>query len=344
MPNAARNEVTEMELHKFGNPLPRAFKWTKDDNAKTIDEVEDLVNEYGYRFIEVVGSLIFLSNTAIRQLFAIRKMCKHMHMAGAKHYRAINHLLHHLRCYPAKPLIFYHNVFTSPLAGLLRDAGHPDVDPTFVYFTDSAFGDCDGARSTGCFLGFFQGGLIDFSSSVPLAVAQSAAEAETNYASVTCMATMLSRRAYMALVYGDEERNFSVPIFTDSKATIDIALNDRGTPRTRHMTRRQLYVRSCKQSGAIILYHVDGDKFQIADIGTKGDIVSSDFEYKCSIMEAPSIGRATKVWSQSHLGRIGVLESQVRPSVETVTEIAPSDRDVTSSSNASSDPGLETVD
>ena len=122
------------------------------------------------------------------------------------------------------------------------------------------------------------------------------------------MATMRTRRAYMGIVYGDEERNFSVPIFTDSKATIDIALNDRGTPRTRHMGRRQLYVRYCKQSGAIILYHVAGDKFQIADIGTKGDIDKADFEYKCAIMEAPSGNEATKVLLQSHRSRRGVLE------------------------------------
>ena len=102
LPNATKTP-TPVEMRKFYNPLPRAFKWTKNDNAKTQDEADELANVYGYRFIEVVGSLIFLSNTAVRQLFAIRKMCKHMHMAGCTHYRAINHLLHHLRCYPAKP-------------------------------------------------------------------------------------------------------------------------------------------------------------------------------------------------------------------------------------------------
>ena len=156
----------------------------------------------------------------------------------------------------------------------------------------------------------------------------SAAEAETNYASVTCMATMLTRRAYMAIIYGDEERNFSVLIFTDSEATIDIALNDRGTPRTRHMGRRQLYVRYCKQTGAIILYHVDGDKFQIADIGTKGEIATTDFDYKCAIMESPFGNEATKVLLQSHQSRRGVLESSARLPV---TDGASPAGDVTSS-------------
>jgi len=313
LPNVA-HEATPSELKKFRNPLPRNFKWTKEDNAESLNEAQVLANDYGYRFIEVVGSLNFLSNTAIRQFFAVCKTCKHMHMAGCKHYQAIHHLLHHLRCYPAKPLIFYKNVSTSPLALLLRAAGHASVDATFVYFTDSAFGDCDGSRSTGCFLGFFQGGLIDFSSSVPLPVTHSAAEAETNYASITCMATMITRRAYMAIVYGDEERPFTVPIFTDSQATIDIARNDRGTPRTRHMARRSLYVRYCTSTGAIICYHVDGNQYQLADIGTKGDIAPADFDYKLSIMEAPSPNDATKALSQSRSARRGVLEPDIHES------------------------------
>jgi hypothetical protein len=306
LPNATLN-ATDADCKKYRNPLPRNFKWTKKDNAKSVEEVQQLESDYGYRFIEVVGSLNFLANTAIRQLFAIRKTCRHMHMAGHNHFIALHHLLHHLRCYPAKPLIFYRDVYTSPLAGLLRDAGHGEVDPTFVYFTDSSFGDCDDARSTGCFLGFFQGGLIDFSSSVPLPVTHSSAEAETNYASITCMASVTTRRAYMAIVFGDEERPFSVPIFTDSQATIDISRNDRGTSRTRHMARRALYVRYCRQTGAIVIYHVKGKQYQLSDIGTKGDVPPAEFEYKLSIIEAPSSRGATNALMCSSVSRRGVL-------------------------------------
>ena len=306
LPNADQTP-TVSDLRTYRYPLPRNFKWTREDNASSGEESKQLESEYGYRFIEAVGSLNFLSNTAIRQLFAIRKTCKHMHMPGRNHYKALHHILHHLRCYPAKALIYYHDVSTSPLASLLKEAGHGDLDPTFVYFTDSAFGDCDDARSTGCYLGLFQGGLIDFSSSVPLLIAHSAAEAETTYASVTCVATALTRRAYMAIVCGDEDRAFSVPILTDSKATIDIARNDRGTARTKHMARRELYVRQCFRLGSIRLLHVAGDQFQLSDIGTKGDIVPADFEYKLSVIEAPSSVEATTVSLQAHSSRRGVL-------------------------------------
>ena len=65
LPNAA--EVpTPVEMRKYHNPLPRAFTWSKNDNSKTTSEADELENEYSYRFIEVVGSLIFLANTAVR--------------------------------------------------------------------------------------------------------------------------------------------------------------------------------------------------------------------------------------------------------------------------------------
>ena len=103
------------------------------------------------------------------------------------------------------------------------------------------------------------------------------------------------------------------------------------------MGRRQLYVRYCKQTGAIILYHVDGDKFQLADIGTKGDIVATYFDYKCSILEAPFDNKATKVLLQSHQSRRGVLESSASLPV---TDGASPSGDVTSCSDANAHGGL----
>ena len=91
-------------------------------------------------------------------------------------------------------------------------------------------------------------------------------------------------------------------------------------------------------TGALILYHVDGDKFQLADIGTKGDIVATDFDYKkCSILEAPFDNEATKVLLQSHQSRRGVLENSARLPV---TDGASPAGDVTSCSDANAHGGL----
>jgi hypothetical protein len=286
--------------------VPLDYKWSKDDNAASIEESLQLAQEYGFSFIEVVGSLNYLANTAIRCLFAIRKACKYTRMPGRRHYQALLHLLHHIRCYPTPPLIFYHDVKDSPLAKLLIEAGHPDVDPTFCYFCDSAFMDADESRSTGCYLGFLQGGLIDFASSVPQPVAMSSTEAELNYASITCMAAAATRQALMEILHDDASRPFTVPLFTDSQSMDAIALNDRDTRNIRHVERRYFFVRFCRQTSQVRIYHIKGDKFQLADIGTKSGINQIDFDFKLSHMEAP-MPMTPKV--MANYARRGVMKS-----------------------------------
>jgi hypothetical protein len=269
--------------------VPLDYKWSKDDNAASIEESLQLAQEYGFSFIEVVGSLNYLANTAICCLFAIRKACKYTRMP-----------------YPTPPLIFYHNVKDSPLAKLLIEAGHSDVDPTFCYFCDSAFMDADESRSTGCYLGFLQGGLINFASSVPQPVAMSSTEAEQNYASITCMAAAATRQALMEILHDDASRPFTVLLFTDSQSMDAIALNDRDTRNIRHVECRYFFVRFCRQTSQVRIYHIKGDKFQLADIGTKSGINQIDFDFKLSHMEAP-MPMTPKV--MANYARRGVMKS-----------------------------------
>jgi Reverse transcriptase (RNA-dependent DNA polymerase) len=275
---------TAKDMFMYLNPLPRDCKWTKDDNSATIEDVQALEREYGYRYIEVVGSLNYLANTAIRVLYGIRKLCKFTRAPGRRHYEALNHILHHIRCYPTEPLKYFPNVMDSPLAKMLIEAGHNNVDPTFVYFTDSSFQDCDDARSTGCYLGFLQGGLIDMASAVPSLISHSSAEAETTFASAACLATFPTRRALMFILHNDEDREFTVPMFTDSQSSIDIAKNSKGTQRTKHMARRYLFTREVSQNGSILFLHIKGKEYQLADIGTKGDIPHIEFDFKTCVI------------------------------------------------------------
>jgi hypothetical protein len=137
-----------------------------------------------------------------------------------------------------------------------------------------------------------------------------------------------ARKTLMAILYGDEERSFSVPLFTDSKATIDVTNNARPTKNLRHVGRRQMFCVSCRRTGATTFYHVDGDKYQLADIGTKADIDTTDFEFKLSIMEAPTEGEAGSASLKSQQSRRGVKDY--------------SEELVTSSSGV--DPGLPAID
>jgi hypothetical protein len=155
------------DIRKFASLLPTKMVWTKINLSKALSDVVSLETEYGFRFIAVVGSFNFLSNTAYEELVAIRKACRHMHLPGRIHFQALLHSLHHLRCHSPQALTYYRDVSKLPIAKMLQEAGHTTVDPCFIWFCDSSFGDCDAARSTGCHVGLLQGGLIDFSSFVP---------------------------------------------------------------------------------------------------------------------------------------------------------------------------------
>jgi len=192
------------DLRKFASPSPTNMVWTKANSSKTKTDVVDLETEYGFRFIEAIGSLNFLSNTAYEELFAIRAACKQRHLPGCLHFQALLHLLHHLRWNSPQALIYYRNVTKSPLAAMLQEAGHAAVDPSFVWFCDSSFDNCDDFSSTGCHVGLLQGGLINFSSFVPNPIAASSCESETNTMTVAVMASQQSVMIYCDLLYGNQ--------------------------------------------------------------------------------------------------------------------------------------------
>jgi len=188
LPNAA-DVPTPDDIRRYRSPLPGDFKWTKADNSANKKEVEALEREYGFRFIEVVGSLNYLANTATEELFAIRKSCRHMNLPSRQHFRAILHMLHHLRCHPTNALVFYKDWRQSPVSKMLiQDLRMEIPDGTLLWFTDASHADCDDSRSTCCYIGFFQGGVVDMQSFVPQPIAHSTAESETMALAVGSMA------------------------------------------------------------------------------------------------------------------------------------------------------------
>jgi len=57
---------------------------------------------------------------------------------------------------------------------------------------------------------------------------------------------------------------------------------------SRHIARRWYYVRQARQAGHIQLLHIDGDKYQLADLGTK-NVPAAELLYKLSIIETSII-------------------------------------------------------
>jgi hypothetical protein len=284
LPNAA-SEPSLRDLEKYKSPLPTTFKWTKEDNSKSKETVRSLEDEYGFRYIEAVGSLNYLANTATEELFAIRKSCKHMDKPGRAHFKALLHLLHHLRCYPTQGLIFYHDWRSSPIYKMLAEQQIAISDGTLIWFSDASHGDCDDARSTCCYMGFFQGGLIDANSFVPQPIPHSTAESETMAISAGAMACAYARKGIADILFDDPDRPWTIPFLSDSSAAIAMNTSNKPTKRNRHIDRRYFYGREECLSSRLSFYHIDADH-SLADVGTK-NLQPEDSNYKLSIIEYP---------------------------------------------------------
>ena len=282
---SAPSEPTERDVQRYWSPLPHGFKWTKADNSKTRSDVRDLEREYGFRYIEAVGSLNYLANTATEELFAIRKACRHMNLPGREHFKALLHLLHHLRCHPTNGIMFYKDWRQAPVYKMLIELGMKIEDGTLLWFTDASHGDCDESRSTCCSMGFYQGGLIDAVSFVPQPIPNSTAESETMGMAVGGMSCAYARKGIADVLFGDPDRPWTIPLMCDSQAAIAMNNNNRPTKRSRHIDRRYFFTRGERQAGRLSLHHIDKD-YSLPDIGTK-NLVAEESSYKLSIMEVP---------------------------------------------------------
>jgi hypothetical protein len=127
-------------------------------------------------------------NTCITMSFAIRKRAKFMQFPGKQHFLYLKHLLRHLqsnRC--SSGIKFYSNVQLSPLYQFMVDNGNVEhALAPIIQFIDSSFQDCpDTSRSTGGYLTFMQGAVVEAVSTMPTIVSQSTCEAEYCIASLS---------------------------------------------------------------------------------------------------------------------------------------------------------------
>lgn len=273
------------DLETYRDPLPLDFRWSSTDCSTSPDALLTLERQFGFRLIEVAGSLNYLTHTAVGPLFAIRKLCRFTRSPGLAHFEAALHLLHHLRCYPPPALKFYHTLAHAPLTSMLRTADLSSVDCSLVWFTDSSFADCDDQRSTGCHIGMAQGGVINASSFVPQPVALSSAEAEVNALTVGITAAMHAKYLWMELLTGNSESPLTLPVFVDNSAAIAISSSERASAKTRHIARRHLFCREMHLSGAVNILHLSRD-LQPSDVGTK-NLSHAESAFKLSLLTAP---------------------------------------------------------
>ena len=136
---------------------------------------------------------------------------------------------------------------------------------------DSSWQDCpDTGKSTGSFLIFSQGGIVDFSTFVPSPVAMSSAEAECNAGAAAGMA-MYHIRMLDNEINGLEADLIPTPpvlMLCDSERAVTITNSDKDIKSLRHCKRRLLYMRQQGIEGEQRYQYITND-YMLADGGTK---------------------------------------------------------------------------
>jgi hypothetical protein len=176
-------------IKDFSSILPTSFFLTNKDCPEDPADSQCLQEEFNIDYAACVGSLICLANTRPDMIFGINKLAKFSRAPGEKHILALVHLLRYLSQHTQYGLTFYSDITHSPIYKMLKQN---DIQPSrnLFTFTDSSWDDDpDTSRSTGGYLIFYQGGVVDHSSNMPGPVAMSSAEAEYNEACLACMAT-----------------------------------------------------------------------------------------------------------------------------------------------------------
>jgi hypothetical protein len=125
----------------------------------------------------------------------------------------------------------------APVSRLLFEYNVDPMVPLIAY-SDSSWQDCpDTGRSTGGYLIFMQGGVVDATSCVPDPVALSSAEAEYNTCCVAGTAVNACAMLVQELLGNDPDMPLGVPILLDNKSAIAMGQSFRNTKHNRHILR-----------------------------------------------------------------------------------------------------------
>jgi len=260
--------ISAKDKLKYAAPLPSDIIFTKADCSTDYFEVKKLQEELGFEYPVGGGCLLWLLNTYPKLQFAVRKLVKFSRMPGKNHFRAMLHTFHHIRCFHLVGLTFYSDVMDAPVSRLLFENDIPPNHPLIAY-SDSSWQDCpDTGRSTGGYVLFMQGGVVDAASCLPDPVALSSAEAEYNTCCVAGTAANACAMLIQEMLGNDPDKPLGVPLLLDNKAAISMGNSFRDTKHNRHVLRRYHYTRWMVENGRVILIWIPG-QVQLADPCTK---------------------------------------------------------------------------
>jgi hypothetical protein len=156
--------------------LPAEFVPSVEDCAKDEETAKTLQEEYGIDFASCVGAFLSLSYTRPDITYVVVKFAKYARCPGVVHMEDLLHLLRYLRDSMYLGLKFYSDITMHPVTRLLSSNGI-SLDNPLCTFADSSWNDdIDTDRSSGFFMIFYMGGVVEHSSNTGNPVALSSAE------------------------------------------------------------------------------------------------------------------------------------------------------------------------
>ena len=266
------NNITKEDKEEHHSPLPTTFVASKGDCSTNLLEVKKLEKQHGFQYSSAVGMLIYLLNTGTAIQFAIRKLAKFNALPGRKHYKALIHLLHHIRThklnYGSK---FYPPNSNPPIYDLIK-RHHPDFNTDeypIIIFCDSSWQDCiDTGRSTGAYCIYINGSLVTSTTFVPTPIAHSSAEAEYNACAYAITDAIHVKQVWNFLHGRHLDTPLTFALFTDSSSAIAMIECEHVTKYSRHIERRVHFVKQARMQGMFQVFKIPGE-INPADAGTK---------------------------------------------------------------------------
>ena len=244
--------------------------FTKEDVSTSDEQIEMLTREYNIHYRACIGSLIYLLSTRVDLSFAVQKLANVSENPGKIHFEGLIHLLRYIRDSNHLGMKYYADLNDAPVTDFLRQV-HIKTNNHLMDFSDSSWQDFpDTGRSTGEYIIFYQGVLIDHGTNVPGPVAQSSAESEYN---ASCTAG-IDLAHFMMLIHELLNKDpYIVPdeaplIVLDSKSAMCMAKNGKYTKHTRYISRRMNFVTNGEKFKMHKIDWCEGG-LQLADIGTK---------------------------------------------------------------------------
>ncbi|CAB1108204.1 unnamed protein product [Ectocarpus sp. CCAP 1310/34] len=242
---------TKAVLAKFGTVDAHPTKTPAEVGTISVVEGEALSPEDTTMFRSATGSALYLCRGSRPEIaHTVLVLTRSMAKPGPKVMAKLKRLLRYLK-------------ETSSIG--IAYTEHAEQGNLLTAYVDSDFaGDGDDRRSTTGVVLFLAGGPVDWRSVKQMVVALSSVEAE--YVAMSKACTMIIHYRHLLSINQTQEE--ATRMFEDNTAAISTSVNNKLTPRTKHIGIKYHHVRSLIEDKVVAVEYIESDA-QKADILTK---------------------------------------------------------------------------